>query len=197
MKKTKVPIRIVQIQDIHGTKKISIRIDIAHYLNREINHDKELEILKKSYIDAINDAKKIFYIEINQGKKYQKLSSLSYWKLGKILQKFNDRIKNNYDIINYTEAASRDFGLTKNYLKDLIIFAQDFRKKDISDNIPMAIYRALIWKKNKLCELGLYQQEKQKLIKRGKTDQFIGRENYKKELNNLVSAHTKSLKEFV
>ena len=55
----------------------------------------------------------------------------------------------------------------------------------------MAIYRALIWKRNILNKLGLFEQEKQKLIQRGKTKQFIGRENYKRELKTLIDNHLK------
>ena len=54
------------------------------------------------------------------------------------------------------------------------------------DSIPMAIYRALVWKKNQLEECGILEKEKIRLLKMGKSKGFIGRENYKTELNEII-----------
>jgi len=52
----------------------------------------------------------------------------------------------------------------------------------------MSIYRALVWKKNQLEEIGELNNEKLKLIKRAKNNESVKREAYKKELNKLVES---------
>ena len=69
-----------------------------------------------------------------------------------------------------------------------MIFSELFEKNEILDSIPMAIYRALVWKKNQLEEIGELGKEKSRLLKRGKNKEFIGRENYKKELTILTKS---------
>ena len=61
-------------------------------------------------------------------------------------------------------------------------------KSKIVDSIPMAIYRALVWKRNQLEEIGELTKEKARLLKKGKNKKFIGRENYKQELTALVKS---------
>ena len=67
-----------------------------------------------------------------------------------------------------------------------MIFSELFSEKEIIDSIPMAIYRALVWKKSQLEEIGELTKEKVRLLERGKNKDFIGRENYKQELTALV-----------
>jgi len=59
---------------------------------------------------------------------------------------------------------------------------------EIYDSISMSIYRALVWKKNQLEEIGELNNEKLKLIKRAKNNESVKREAYKKELNKLVES---------
>ena len=104
----KIPVRIVQTQDMHGTKKISIMIDVKHYLDTSGNPEEKIEIFKKLYFKTVNAAKKLFYGTSTEEKKYQDLPSSLYWNLGDLLRKFNDAIENEFEITNYTEAISRD-----------------------------------------------------------------------------------------
>ena len=60
-KTNKIPVRIVQTQDIHGTKKISIMIDVAHYIDSGENPETKLRKFKKLYFDTVKSAKKLFY----------------------------------------------------------------------------------------------------------------------------------------
>jgi len=78
----KVPVRIVQTQDVHGTTKISIMIDVQHYLGTVGNPEKKLNKFKKLYFNTVKSAKKLFYGTISgEEKKYQDLPSSLYWKL--------------------------------------------------------------------------------------------------------------------
>ena len=183
----KIPVRIIQITSPSGDTKKGIMLDSSYYFAMIENTKIEIKKLEKKYFKTVEKAEKLFY---KDGKtKRQNLPSTTFWKLGDLLRKFYDKTSKKFFITNYASALERDFGLTETYLRELIIFSKEFDLKDVSDNVPMAIYRALVWKRNQLDELGLLQQEKQKLIKRGKTKQFIGRENYKKELKESISKY--------
>ena len=114
------------------------------------------------------------------------LTSSTCWKLGNLFQKFDSDIKNDFTITNYSVALERDFGRSNRYIRELIIFSKLFKEKEIIDSIPMAIYRALVWKKNQLDEIGILEKEKKRLMKMGKDKKYPGREEYKIELINAI-----------
>ena len=183
----KIPIKIIEVTSPSGDTKKGVMLDSNYYFTMTEDTRIEIKKLEKNYFKTIEKAEKLFY----KGNKHkrQNLPSTTFWKLGNLLRKFYDKTSRKFFITNYANALERDFGLTESYLRELIIFSKEFDLKDVSDNVPMAIYRALVWKRNQLDKLGLLHQEKQKLIKRGKTKQFIGRENYKMELKELILQH--------
>lgn len=190
-KTEKIPVRIVQTQDMHGTKKISIMIDVKHYLGTGDNPEKKLEKFKKLYFDTVNSAKKLFYgTSSGEGKKYQDLPSSLYWNLGELLRKFNEAIENEFEITNYTEAISRDFGLSKDYIYDLLTVVKIFKKDEILDAVYFSYYRALKRKRRELIKLGLFEVEKKRLNKLGKENKLPGREQYKKELIKIIQKNS-------
>ena len=185
-KTNKIPVRIVQTQDIHGTKKISIMIDVAHYIDSGENPETKLRKFKKLYFDTVKSAKKLFYGKTGEEKKYQDLPSSLYWNLGELLRKFNDTIENKFEITNYTEAISRDFGLSKDYIYDLLTVVKLFKKTEILDSVYFSYYRALKRKRRDLARLGLFEKEKKRLNRLGKQNKLPGREKYKKELIEII-----------
>ena len=182
----KIPVRIVQTEDMHGTKKIGIMLDVAHYIDTGENSEKKLQKFKKLYFDTVKKAKKLFYGTTGEEKKYQDLSSSLYWNLGELLRKFNETIEHDYEITNYTEAISRDFGLSKDYIYDLLTVVKFFKKSEILDSVYFSYYRALKRKRKDLEKLGLFEKEKKRLNKLGKTVKLPGREQYKKELIEII-----------
>ncbi len=187
----KIPVKIIQVTSPSGDTKKGVMLDSTYYFTMREDTRKKIKKLEKDYFDLVKKAEELFYGG-NIQKKRQNLPRVTSWQLGEMLRKFHNNTRNIFHITNYANALQRDFALSESYLRELMIFAKEFRKKDISENVPMAIYRALIWKRNQLEELGLLEQEKQKLIKRGKTKKFIGRENYKRELKELISQHLQS-----
>lgn len=189
-KTNKIPVRIVQTQDIHGTKKISIMIDVAHYIDSGENPETKLRKFKKLYFDTVKSAKKLFYGKTGEEKKYQDLPSSLYWTLGELLRKFNDTIENEFEITNYTEAISRDFGLSKDYIYDLLTVVKLFKKNEILDSVYFSYYRALKRKRRDLARLGLFAKEKKRLNRLGKQNKLPGREKYKKELIEIIKKNS-------
>ena len=188
----KIPVRIVQTEDIHGTKKRSIMIDFGYIEISGNNYKDKLEEFKKLYFDTVNSAKKLFYGNaMEPSKKYQNLPSSTYWKLGDLIRCFNESIENEFEITNYNEAISRDFGLSKDYIYDLVTIVKYFKKKEILDSVYFSYYRALKRKRKELQKNGIFEQEKKRLNKLGNTNKLPGREQYKKELLKIIDEKSK------
>ena len=107
-------------------------IDVQHYLGTDGKPEKKLAKFKKLYFATVKSAKKLFYGSGDE-KKYQDLPSSLYWNLGELLKKFNEAIENEFEITNNTEAISRDFGLSKDYIYDLLTVEKYFKKNEILD----------------------------------------------------------------
>ena len=182
----KIPVRIVQTEDMHGTKKISIMIDVAYYVDSGSDPERKLRKFKKLYLDMVARGKKLFYGASREGARHQSLPSSLYWSLGELLLRFNNAVENGYVITNYTEAVSRDFGLSKNYVRDLLIISKIFKKDEISDHVYFAYYLVLKKKRRELVRLGLFEKEKKRLGRLGRQNRLPGREQYRKELDDIV-----------
>jgi len=182
----KIPVKIVELTSPSGKTAVDVMIDVYDY-NVIEDVQKKIQKFKKKYFELVKKAEKLFF-GYNLGKTRTKnLSSSTCWKLGNLFRKFDDDIKNDFIITNYAVALERDFGRSSRYIRELITFSKLFEEKEILDSIPMATYRALVWKKNQLEEINMLEKEKQRLLKRGKAKEFIGRENYKAELINIIT----------
>lgn len=184
---SKIPVKIIQTQDIHGTKKVGVRVDVGYYFDTQGDPEGKIKKFKKLYFDTVSQAKKLFYGDELIEKKYQSVPSSTYWSLGALLRKFNEEIKNEFVITNYTQALHRDFGLSKDYVYDLLVISKLLKKTQILNSVPFSYYRALMRKSNELKKQGILDQEINRLNKMGKTKTLSGRENYKKELIKILS----------
>ena len=181
----KIPVKIVQLQDIHGTKYTGVMLDFNYYFESTSNSNKKVEEFRELYDKVVDEIKHLFYGTNNQ-KKYQNLPSSMYYKLATIIQQFNQKIEHEFIITNYNEALHRDFGLSKDYIYDLRKIAQIFKKNEIIDSVPFSYYRALMRKKNQFDEYNIFNKEKKRLNEMGKNNTLPGRENYKKEINQTL-----------
>ncbi|KAF6245471.1 hypothetical protein [Nitrosopumilus sp. b2] len=102
-----------------------------------------------------------------------------------------EKLWNEYEITNYTEAISRDFGLSKDYIYDLLTVVKFFKKNEVLDSVYFSYYRALKRKRRDLVRLGLFEKEKKRLNKMGKENKLPGREQYKKELIEIIKNNLK------
>ena len=195
----KIPVKIIEFSD--GDKMIKeVMIDLIDTMELDGDPGKKLSDFRKKYFDLVKKAQKIIPQKVavyknknskRRSKKPAERNASFYWNVGNLFRKFNDDVKNTFEITNYNVALERDFGLSNRYVKELMIFSELFKKEEIVDFIPMAIYRALVWKKIQLEEINELEKEKTRLLKRGKNKELIGRETYKKELNALVKSKKK------
>ena len=181
----KIPIKIVELSSPNGEIAIDVMIDIYDYNDIE-NPQQKIKEFKKKYFEIVKEAEKLFYGKGDEKKKYQYLPSSVYWNLGILLEKFNNEIENEFEIKNYTEAISRDFDLSKDYIYDILTVVQVFKKNQILDSIPFSYYRALKRKRSDLMKLGLFENEIKRLNKMGTENNLTGREKYKIELINII-----------
>jgi len=175
----KIPIKIIQVNTGNKLKNVIIFHSTDYF---ELKHDSTLKIKKfeKLYSDVVEKISKI------KGIKYGSLSSSKYYELGVILKDFNAKKEHDFEIKNYNNSISRDFGLSKDYIYDLITVAEIFKKSEIIDSVPFSFYRALKRKRKELESIGLFEQEKKRLNKMAKKNQLPGREQYKIELIDII-----------
>ncbi len=187
----KIPIKIIQVNTGSQMKNVII-FNSSDYFELKGDSTKKIKEFEKVYSEIIKKAEKLFFgKDTRKEKKRRDVLSTTYWELGDLFRKFNEKTENNFVIINYAQSLERDFGLSYRYVQELIIFSKLFKKSEINDSISMSVYRALVWKKLQLEELGLLEKERVKLVKRGKIGEKIGREKYKKELVTIIEKSKK------
>ncbi len=155
------------------------------YFELKSDSTKKIKEFEKVYSDIVEKITKI------KGEKYDSLSSSKYYELGEILVNFNMKKEHEFEIKNYNNSISRDFGLSKDYIYDLITIAELFKKSEILDSVPFSYYRALKRKRSELENLDLFEKEKKRLNKMGKDGSLPGRENYKVELIEIIKKSKK------
>jgi len=176
----KIPVRIIEAQDIHGNKQVGVTLDISYYVETEGDPSKKVEEFKKLYFSTLSKAKKLF------GKKKRKTST-QYWKLSKILQEFNEKTENEFSITNYRIALQRDFGLTDSYVGVIFDFGKFFDENQVIDKIPFSVYFELSLKARRLLKLGLFEKEKKHLLEMAKKGKIPKHKEYRNKLGRLFA----------
>ena len=181
----KIPVKIIEFPD--GNKMIKeVMIDLVDTIGLDGDPGKKLSSFRKKYFALVAKAQKIM------PKDKSKRKTSHFWKIGKLLYDFNKSIENEFEITNYQPAIIRDFGLyDRSQVGHIIQFGEFFKKKDISDKIPMSTYLELIWKANLLKEAGKLEKEKKRLLQRSKDKTLPPHKEYRKELNVLVKSRKK------
>ena len=175
--------RMVRVSVVDGYKT-SAMIDMAYYTDLGKNPARQIAELNERYSNMIESARNLFHDEFGKPKK--NVPSSTYFEAGKLFLDFVISIRDKFEIVNYTAALSKDFGLSQDYITDLLAVAKSFDIKDIVDSVPFTHYRMLKRKLNSLEKLGCFQNEKKRLNDMGKTGKLPTRELYKKELVDLI-----------
>ena len=189
----KIPVKIIEFSD--GDRMVQeVMIDLIDTMQLEGDPGEQIEDFRNSYFDFVKKVKTLFYgSEQSKKKKRQTLPSSVYYRVGELFQKFNNEIKNRFEITNYTEAISRDFGLSIDYHQDISTIVQVFKKNQIIDSVPFSYYRALKRKRSDLEKSDLFQKEIKRLNKMGLENALPGREKYKLELIEIIKKSSTSL----
>lgn len=180
----KIPVRIVQTKDIHGNKKVGVMLDISYYQDSGGDPDAKVKKFKNLYFDTIKEARKLYRATKRKGAKNSKY----YWKLSNLLQQFNGKTENEFEITNYRTALQRDFGLTDSYVGVIFDFGKFFAEEEVLDKIPMSVYFELTLKKRQLDKFGLFEEKKSRLLKMTTEGKVPGHKEYRQKLKDLISA---------
>ena len=183
----KVPVKIVQTKDIHGTKKIGVMLDVVYYIESVTDPDAKVKKFKKLYIDTLEKAKDLIPY------KGSKRSTKDFWKLSKLLLDLKKSTGNEFVITNFRNALQRDFLFTGRYVGRIVEFAQIFKKNEILDSILISYYTELIQKKSKLEKLGIFEKEKKRLIKLGKEGKLPTVFEYRYQLQKILGEKRKNI----
>lgn len=179
-KTEKIPVRIVQTQDSHGNKRVGVMLDVGYYLDSKVNPDEKVKQFKDLYFQTLEKAKKFM------PKKGKRLKTIQYWRLSKTLRDFNSSIENEFFITNYSAALQRDFKLTDSDVGIIFQFGKYFKEDEILDEVSMSHYFELTLKKKQLSKKGIFEQEKQNLIKMGRGDKLPGHKEYREYLKSIL-----------
>ena len=176
----RIPVKIVQYA-INGQTRKNVMLDIFDTYEITGDVEKKIQNFKEKYFEIVQKVKDI----LPQKKAERKPSH--FWKIGKILYDFNQSIKNEFEITNYHDAINRDFGLYRKRQIALILqFGKEFKKNDISDSISFSHYIKLVWHTNMLKRLGLFIQEKKRLLEMAQSKTLPNSHKYSKELDKLT-----------
>jgi hypothetical protein len=168
---------------MNGKVLKNVMLDMLDAYVIEGDVQKKLDDFRKRYFKTVEKA-----LEIMPPKREDRRSS-HFWKVGKLLYDFNESVTNRFEITNYTQAIIRDFGLyDRSHLGHIIQFSQFFSKKEISDSIPMSTYLELVRKANVLKKSGLFEKEKERLLKMSKDNALLPHKKYRDELNDLTKS---------
>lgn len=176
----KVPVKIVQTKDIHGNKKVGVMLDVSYYIDEKSNPEDKVKKFKNLYFETLQKANKI----IPKKREHRKPSD--FWKLSRLLTNLKKSTDNEFIITNFRQALQRDFIFTGRYIDKILEFVKYYKKNEVLDSISLSYYVELSQKKNKLDKLGIFENEKRRLIEMGKSRNLPGIEEYRKQLLKLV-----------
>jgi len=183
----RIPVKIVQYTISNETRK-NVMIDMIDTYDIEGDAEKKISNFKKKYFEVVKKAQDIL------PKEKSKRKASHFWKVGKLIFDFNKLIENEFEITNYQQAIMRDFGLyDRSHVTIILQFGEFFKKKDISDSIPMSTYLELIWKASILKERGLLEKEKKHLLRMAKNKTLLPHKEYRVELNKLTKSMRKKI----
>ena len=187
----KIPIRIDWSIDKSNNYQVEIVMNTSDFFSSGTTIRNQIKQFKRKYLDFVKKAQDIM------PKNKSERKSSHFWKIGELLYNFNKEVENEFFITNYSEALMRDLEYFKSprtiaYILELGKF---FKRNEISDSIPITLYLELLYKRNAVQQLNLFEKEKSRLLKLAKEKKLPIKMEYRNQLNLLIeSASTKKMR---
>ena len=121
----KVPVRIVQTKDIHGTKKVGVMLDVTYYIDEKTNPEEKIKKFKKLYFETLKKANKFI------PKKGDHRKTSDFWKLSRLLMKLKKSTDSEFIITNFQGALQRDFIFSGRYIDKILEFVKYYKKEEV------------------------------------------------------------------
>lgn len=182
MKTSRIPVKIVEVEDKHGNKQVGVTLDISFYSDKRGDPSERIRQFEKAYFETLAHAKKIYKSTSSKRGKNTRF----YWEMSNLLRDFNEKIENEFIITNYPSALERDFGITDSYVRVFLDFIKFFKEEEVLPNVPMSIYFELTIKKRKLDRIGLFEREKKALLENARKGAVPDHKGYRMHLAELV-----------
>lgn len=190
--RNKIPIRIEWINGKDGSDgDTEIIMELGDFESSYTSIRSDIKEFKEAYATALRLAKKIE--DENDTAKRNTMSALRRWKACKILADFNRDASNKFTITNYKQAYARDFGLPVRSMRAFLDFGQSFSQDEVSDQVPYSIYAEIVFRINGLRAKGIFESEKRRLVKMTEAGNVPNRNEYRKQLNDIMNSTEKPL----
>ena len=183
----KIPVRIDWTKNSSGEYDVQIVMNSSDFFGTGTSIRSKIQRFKNKYLVLIEDSKKLAK---TKNKKDRKFTSKHWWRLGKLLNDFNQEIDGQFVISNYTEAISRDlqgFEMSDTEVSVACQFANYFKRDEISEKISIAHYREFCWKTNQLIDLNILEKEKENLLKMSENETLGNHKKYREYLKEKIS----------
>ena len=177
----KISIKITWIENQEGISEPEVVIDAEDYFDFEGSMTDALIKFKKEYSNLL---KKTASLK-EDPKKTGQMKKI--WQLGKELAKFNERVKNQFIILNQREAFSRDLGLSERYISFFMNFSKYFSLHEVINELSSDHYRIFCDNADQLKKSNLFKKEKKLLFTNFKSGKLLPREDYRIYLNKITS----------
>ena len=187
----RISVRIDWTKDDTGKYETQIVMGSNDFFSSGATIRNEIKQFKRKYLDFVKKAQDIM------PKNKSERKSSHFWKIGELLYNFNKEVENEFFITNYSEALMRDLEYFKSprtiaYILELGKF---FKRNEISDSIPITLYLELLYKRNAVQQLNLFEKEKSRLLKLAKEKKLPIKMEYRNQLKLLIkSASTKKMR---
>ena len=182
----KIPVRIDWTKNTDAKNECQIVMNSDDFFGTRTSIRSKIQRFKNKYLDLIEESKKLAK---TKNKKTGKFTSKHWWRLGKLLNDFNQEIDGQFVISNYTQAISRDlrgFEMSDTEVGVVCQFATFFDRDEVSEKISIAHYREFCWKKNQLEEVNLLEQEKENIQKMSKEGTLRDHKKYRIYLKEKI-----------
>jgi len=177
----KIQIKITWVENEDGISEPEIVLDAEDYFDFEGSMTDALIKFKKEYSNLL---KKTASLK-EDPKKTGQMKKI--WQLGKELAKFNERVKNQFIILNQREAFSRDLGLSERYISFFMNFSKYFSLHEVINELSSDHYRIFCDNADQLKKSNLFKKEKKLLFTNFKSGKLLPREKYRLYLNKITS----------
>lgn len=183
--KEKIPIEITWMKNEDGILEPEIIMDAEDYVSFNTSIAEAIIKFKHDYLKLIEKTRSLKF-----GPKTRQMKKV--WELGGKLANFNEKLSNNFIILNETEAFARDLGLSRSYIRFFMNFSKYFSKNEVQDYMSADHCRTFCDHAKNLKKLRLFKKEKQKLIQNiqnGTLTSYIKYREYLNEIANGESNH--------
>ena len=182
---SKPMIRIERTVGDDGAEDIGLIMSMSDFESSGPSLRSDLQEFKELYLSTIKRAKEV---DNDSAAGRRKVSSRKRWESCRILSELNRNASNKFEISNYKQAYSRDFGVPMRSVRTYLDFGRHFERDEVTDRVPYSVYAELVFRVNGLRARGLFDSEKKRLNEMGAAGSLPNRDAYRRQLDDLLGS---------